>query len=86
MKSVSFILSPRSAGLSHRKPPLTATSYNTFRVQGDDKKKLAVRDTVFIKLSHSFFLVPHIIVARTYGVIDLVKAFRTHGTDFDPDF
>lgn len=54
MKSVSFILSPRSAGLSLRKPALTGTSHDTFFVQGDDTKKWVVRDTVFIKLIHTF--------------------------------
>jgi len=55
MKSVSFTLSPRSAGLSRRKPALTGTSHDTFRVQGDDKRKWVVRDTVFIKFIRTFF-------------------------------
>jgi hypothetical protein len=59
---------------------LTGISHDdTFRVQGDDKKKL-VRDTVFIKL------IPHVVVARTYAIIDLVNVFRTHGTNFDSGF
>jgi hypothetical protein len=55
MKSLSFILPPTSAGLSHGKPSLTGTSHDTVRVQGDDKRKLAVRDTVFIRLIYTFF-------------------------------
>jgi hypothetical protein len=55
MKSVSFTLSPRSAGLSRRIPSLTGTSHDTFRVQGDDKKEMSsVRYGVYKIDSHFF--------------------------------
>jgi len=38
------------------------------------------------KIDSHFFLVPHVIVARTYPVIDLENFFRTHGTHFDSGF